>query len=79
MVAEVTMFDPNNKVVLIPSDPPVDQSSEVAALTQQVNTLTAANAALTQQVATLTTQNNGLSAKIATALVDAQKVVTDLS
>jgi len=50
---------------VIDGPPPVDQSAQVAALQAQV--------------ADLTTQLAAANSKIATALVDAQKVVTDLS
>lgn len=78
-MATVTIFDPGSVVQVIVGNPPVDQTAEVATLTAQVASLTAANNALTTQVATLTATNNAQAAKIATALVDAQKVVTDLS
>lgn len=47
----ITLYDPNNEVMVVPSNPPVDQTALVASLQVQVATLTAQVAALQNKIA----------------------------
>jgi hypothetical protein len=62
---------------VVRSAPPVDQSSEIAALTAQRDALQADNAALTTQVSTVTADRDALHEKLVAARAEADDVVRE--
>lgn len=81
MTAQVICYtvDPTVQIEVIAGAPPVDQSSEIAALTQQVADLTAQNQTLTLENSTLTTTNANLQAKLDQGLIQARETVEVLA